>query len=99
DHLFMDLTTTDSGAVVTPVVIVDANGGYADSANTQSFRYNGIEDIDLYDGGVLTNTAIGDFYLRGTDLADYIQFTSATQVDPVFRIRIGNNYYPTSGGN
>lgn len=99
DHLFLDLTTTDSGAVVNPVVIVDTNGGYGDAANTVSFRYNGIEDIDLYDGGVLTNTAIGDFYLRATDNADYIQFVSAAQVNPVFRIRIGNTYYPTSGGN
>ncbi len=99
DRLFLDLTTTDSGATVNPVVIVDTNGGYADAANTVSFRYNGIEDIDLYDGGVLTNTAIGDFFVRATDNADYIQFMSAAQVNPVFRIRIGNIFYPTTGGN
>ena len=85
-------------------MIVDTNGGNADSANTQTFRFTGIEDIDLYDGGPppttiqLTNTAIGDFFLRATDLADYIQFTSAAQVNPVFRVRAGNLYYPTNGG-
>jgi fibronectin-binding autotransporter adhesin len=99
DKLFLDMTSTFSGTLVTPVVIVDTNGGNGDSANTQTFRFTGIEDLDLYDGGVLTHTAIGDFYLRGTDQGDYIEFRSAAQVNPVFRVRVGNLYYPTSGGN
>ncbi|MBC7853148.1 MAG: hypothetical protein IAF94_06910, partial [Pirellulaceae bacterium] len=105
DKLFLDMTNTFSGTLVTPVVIVDSNGGNADSANTQTFRFSGIEDIDLYDGGPSppatqpTNTAIGDFFLRATDQVDYIQFTSAAQVNPVFRVRVGNLYYPTNGGN
>jgi autotransporter-associated beta strand protein len=98
DRLFFDLTTTDSGALLTSPVIVDTNGGNVDAGNTQTFRFTGMEDIDLYDNGVLTNTGIGDFFLRGTDAADYIQVMSAAQVDPTFRIRFGNTYYPLSGG-
>jgi Ca2+-binding RTX toxin-like protein len=79
--------------------VVDANGGNVDAGNTQTFRFTGIEDLDLYDNGGLTNTGIGDFFLRGTEQPDYIQFVSLSQVDPIFRVRFGNTYYPLSGGS
>ncbi|MFN0019428.1 MAG: hypothetical protein ACKVP0_14275 [Pirellulaceae bacterium] len=100
DKFNLDMTNKKDGAVVapvTPVVIVDTNGGNAISANTQLVRFTGIEDIDVLDGGLLTNTAVGDFYLRGTDQADYIQFVSNGLADPVFRVRVGNVYYPPTG--
>jgi Ca2+-binding RTX toxin-like protein len=99
DKFNLDMTTRADGSPVLPVVIVDTNGGNAISANTQLVRFTGIEDIDLMDGGVLTNTAIGDFYVRATDNADYIEFRSAAQVNPVFRVRVGNTYYPSATGN
>lgn len=97
DKFNLDMTTRADGSSVTPVVIVDTNGGNAISSNTQLVRFTGIEDIDLLDGGLLTNTAIGDFYLRGTDQADYIQFVSNGLADPAFRVRFGNVYYPATG--
>ena len=99
DKFNLDMTTRADGSAVMPIVIVDTNGGNAVSANTQLVRFTGIENIDVLDGGVLTNTEIGDFYLRGTDNADYIEFRSAAQVNPVFRVRVGNTYYPSSTGN
>lgn len=99
DKFNLDMTLRADGAAVLPVVIVDTNGGNAVSANTQLVRFTGIEDIDLMDDGVLTNTVIGDFYVRATDNADYIEFRSAAQVNPIFRVRVGNTYYPSSTGN
>jgi len=99
DKFNLDMTTRADGTAVAPIVIVDTNGGNAISANTQLVRFTGIENIDVLDGGVLTNTEIGDFYLRGTGSADYIEFRSAAQVNPVFRVRVGNTYYPSSTGN
>lgn len=99
DKFNLDMTTRADGSAVMPIVIVDTNGGNAISANTQLVRFTGIENIDLLDGGVLTNTEIGDFYLRGTNNADYIEFRSVAQVNPVFRVRVGNIYYPSSTGN
>jgi Ca2+-binding RTX toxin-like protein len=99
DNFNLDMTTRANGTPVNPVVIVDTNGGNAVSSNTQLVRFTGIENIDVLDGGVLTNTAIGDFYLRGVDGApDYIEFRSAAQVNPTFRVRVGNTYYPSSTG-
>lgn len=100
DKLFLDLTSTWSGTAVTPIVIVDTNGGNADSVNTQSFRFTGIEDLDLYDGGALTSAAIGDFFARGTEQGDLIQFTALSAgSDPTFRLRVSNTYYPSSTGS
>ncbi len=99
DKFNLDMTNRADGPLVTPVVIVDTNGGNAVSANTALVRFTGIEDIDLKDDGLLTNTVIGDFYVRATGNADYIEFRSAAQVDPVFRVRVGNIYYPSSTGN
>ena len=99
DKFNLDMTTRADGSPVLPVVIVDTNGGNAVSSNTQLVRFTGIEDIDVLDGGVLTNTVIGDFYLRGVDGApDYIEFRSAGQMNPTFRVRVGNTYYPSSTG-
>ncbi|MGI8982245.1 MAG: calcium-binding protein [Pirellulaceae bacterium] len=99
DKFNLDMTTRADGSPVLPVVIVDTNGGNAVSGNTQLVRFTGIEDIDVLDGGLLTNTAIGDCYLRGVDGApDYIEFRSAGQMNPTFRVRVGNTYYPSSTG-
>jgi hypothetical protein len=91
DTLNLDMSGT------TPVVIIDGAGGNADSASTKTLHFTRFENLFVYDP-VLTNTHLGDFYLRGTDQADYIQFVSAAEVNPKFRVRVGNVYYPTNGG-
>ncbi len=98
DKFNLDMTTRADGAAVTPVVIVDTNGGNATSSNTQLVRFTGIENVDVLDNGVLADTEIGDFFLRGTAGPDYILFVSAAQVNPTFRVRVGNVYYPSTGG-
>lgn len=97
DKFNLDMTTRADGAAVTPVVIVDTNGGNATSSNTQLVRFTGIENVDVLDNGVLADTEIGDFFLRGTAGPDYILFVSAGQVNPTFRVRVGNVYYPSTG--
>jgi Ca2+-binding RTX toxin-like protein len=74
DKLFLDMTNTSAGATVNPLVIVDTTTGQAQSANTRLFRFDAIEDIDLYDGGQLTNVSIGDLYVRGTTAAENYVF-------------------------
>jgi hypothetical protein len=91
DTLNLDMSGT------TPVVIIDGAGGNADSASTKTLHFTRFENLFVYDP-VLTNTHLWDFYLRGTDQADYIQFVSAAEVNPKFRVRVGNVYYPTNGG-
>src|SRR5436189_3641669 len=81
----------------TPIVIFDGAGGNADSASTKTLHWSQFEQLCVFDP-VLISTGLGDFYLRGTDQADYIQFVSAAEVNPKFRVRVGNVYYPTSGG-
>ena len=98
DKFNLDMTTRADGSAVTPVVIVDTNGGNATSSNTQLVRFTGIENVDVLDNGVLADTEIGDFFLRGTAGPDYILFVSAAQMNPTFRVRVGNVYYPSTGG-
>ncbi len=74
DRLFLDMTTSSAGSTVNPLVIVDTVTGQATAANTRLFRFGGIDDIDLYDGGVLTDVAVGDLYVRATDQADNLVF-------------------------
>jgi Ca2+-binding RTX toxin-like protein len=51
--------------------IVDTGSGQVLSLGSMPahdpFYFNGIEDVNLFDGGKLTDTAVGDLYLRSTN--------------------------------
>ena len=76
DRLYLDMTVTSGASTVNPLVIVDTVTGQATAANTRLLRFGGIDDIDLYDGGVLTDVAVGDLYVRATDQDDNLIFYS-----------------------
>jgi hypothetical protein len=85
DTLNLDMT----GA--TGPVIVSTVSGTATSASTKPLNFTQIEDINLTDG-VLTNTVMGDLYIRGTSGPDTIQF-SLTGTANLYRTRVNNQFY------
>lgn len=85
DRLYLDMSST------TGPVIVDTVTGIADSASHRRLVYNGIEDIDLYDTGALTNVHQGALYMRATDSSDYIVLMGLS--GGKVRIRANNGYF------
>ena len=85
-------------AFTTVPFVVDTLGGKVDASGDPTLIFSGIEDVDVFDS-TLSDVAMGSMYARMTAGPDYVQFVSAAQIDPAFRIRIGNTYYPLSGGN
>ncbi|MFN0020991.1 MAG: beta strand repeat-containing protein [Pirellulaceae bacterium] len=78
--------------------VVDTNGGMVDASNDPTLRFSEIERVSMLDT-TARDLSFGQFYARGTSAAEFIQFISASQVDPNFRLRIGNVYYPRNNGN
>ncbi len=84
DEIFIDISS------FTTAEVVDTGSGQVISIGTMPghapLYFNGMEEINLYDGNVLTNVGLGDLYLRSTDdgTADNILFyrgyTSASDV-------------------
>jgi hypothetical protein len=97
DKLTLNVTSA------TGPVLVSTQDKVAKTASNGDVTFLGIEDIDLLDDGVLTETTLNDIYVRGTASADIIQtLVGATLAEPDrVRVRINSEqeYYhlPTGG--
>ena len=72
-------------------VLVSTEDKVAKTASNGNVTFLGIEDIDLIDDDVLTETTFDDIYVRGTASADVIQtLVGATLAEPDrVRVRAG----------
>ncbi|MFO0883158.1 MAG: hypothetical protein U0894_03065 [Pirellulales bacterium] len=85
DKLFLDMSAA------TAPVIVDTVTGICDSGSHKRLTYNGMEDVDQYDNGQLTNTHQGALYIRATEVADYLVLSGLA--GGKVRVRINNSYF------
>lgn len=76
---------------------VDVNGGKVDASGDPTLNFSGMEQVSALDTTNI-NLPAGQFYARGTSGPDSFVVMSASQVNPTFRLRIGNTYFPRSGG-
>lgn len=85
DKLYLDMSAA------TGPVIVDTVTGICDSASHKRLTYNGIEDVDQYDNGQLSNTHQGALYIRATESADYLVLSGLA--GGKVRVRVNNTYF------
>jgi len=90
DQLTGDKLYLDMSAATAPV-IVDTVTGICDSASHKRLTYNGMEDVDQYDNGQLTNTHQGALYIRATEAADYLVLSGLA--GGKVRVRVNNTYF------
>lgn len=90
DQLTGDKLYLDMSAATAPV-IVDTVTGICDSGSHKRLTYNGMEDVDQYDNGQLTNTHQGALYIRGTEAADYLVLSGLA--GGKVRVRVNNTYF------
>ena len=101
DQVFLKMTQVTTAASVP--LIIDTLGSstvYGPSAangGTKFVYFGGMESLKVYDGNLLTNTAIGDLYVRGTDADEYLLYyqETGTQIK-VNDVPVGGSYYPTN---
>ncbi|HZN36804.1 MAG TPA: calcium-binding protein, partial [Pirellulaceae bacterium] len=98
DKLVLDMTTAGDGQATLGPVIVDSVGGRATAENTRLLTYRGIEDLDLFDGSLLTTTQQGDIYVRGTGADERIYITHDGGTNPQVRVSVAGRTFPGSQG-
>ncbi|MCI0358261.1 MAG: hypothetical protein L0211_07245, partial [Planctomycetaceae bacterium] len=89
DELNLDLSALLPPVIVTTLGNLPSQPGVAKSiaVSHRPVNFIEIEDINLVDDGTLTNTQIGDLYVRGSNNVDAVSFL-ATADPNVARVRI-----------
>jgi autotransporter-associated beta strand protein/ELWxxDGT repeat protein len=87
-----------TGAPESQPLVVDTSGGKLDAGGDPTLAFNGFEEVSADEAG-LDTLALGNLYVRLTPGPDYLLVMSGGQLDPAVRLRIGNAYFPRSGGN
>ncbi|MFN0019554.1 MAG: lamin tail domain-containing protein [Pirellulaceae bacterium] len=79
-------------------LVVDTRGGKVDASSDPTGGFSGFEFVAVVDP-TLSDVLLGNMYVRTTPGADFVQATTAGEVNPSIRLRIGNTYFPLSGGS